>query len=145
MNSQTRIVVNVGDLCVFRQADSEKVLLGRIIQYSYLEGNKRERQYSSNFVDMSIDSFCKIGAYANYFAVVESEEEINDVVPFESLESVFTTGYISMTNFICIVNESSVVTSYRGDIAFAVKLDHLDSILPDWRRLISLKREFIPS
>ena len=85
---------------------------------------------------MSIDTYRKIGVYANYFALFESEEN-TDLIPFESLDSSFTTGYVGMDNFMSIVNESSVVTSYRDDIAFYVKLNHLDSLLPEWRRLIS--------
>ena len=43
--SDVRVIVKIGDLCVFRQVESEKLLLGQIVQFSYLEGNKRERQY----------------------------------------------------------------------------------------------------
>ena len=45
----------------------EKCLLGRIIQFSYLTGAKKERQYSSNFVDLSKESYKSIGVYANWF------------------------------------------------------------------------------
>ena len=31
-------------------------MVGRVIQFSYLQGNKRERQYSANYVDLSKDT-----------------------------------------------------------------------------------------
>ena len=57
--------VRMGDLCLFHRVDSEKVLLGRVIQFSYLEGSKKQREYSGTFVDMSIDSYKNIGVFAN--------------------------------------------------------------------------------
>ena len=60
--------VRMGDLCLFHRVDSEKVLLGRVIQFSYLEGSKKQREYSGTFVDMSIDSYKNIGVFTNWFA-----------------------------------------------------------------------------
>ena len=114
-------------------------------QYSYLEGTRSGRQYSGTYVDMSLESFKTIGVYAISYALFDSEDEINDLIPFESLESVFTTGYVSMENFVCLVNGPFVINSDRDDISFYVKLDHMAVILPDWRRLVSLKKDFIPS
>ena len=58
--------VRAGDLCLFKSVDNEeKCVLDRIIQFSYLCGNKREREYSSNYCDMTIESHNDIGAFAN--------------------------------------------------------------------------------
>ena len=44
--------VRAGDLCIFIRVDSQdKCLLGRIIQFSYLQCTKRDRQYSSDYVE----------------------------------------------------------------------------------------------
>ena len=59
--------VNSGDMCVFKRIDCEKVIIGRVIQFSYLDGGKRERQYSSSYVDMSLESHKNIGVFANWF------------------------------------------------------------------------------
>ena len=44
--TETSKHVITGDLCFFRRIDCDKVLVGRVIQFSYIEGNKRERQYT---------------------------------------------------------------------------------------------------
>ena len=60
----TRHFVTAGELCVFRRGDSEeRLLLGRVIQFSYMYGNKWERQYTSNYVDLSKDSKTNIGSF----------------------------------------------------------------------------------
>ena len=56
-----------GDLCLFKRVDSSKCLIGRLIQFSYLTGNKRERQYNSMYVDMTKESYKGIGVLANWF------------------------------------------------------------------------------
>ena len=58
-------LVQMGELCLFRQVDKEKALLGRVIQFSYLKGNKKQREFSGTFVDMSNNSYKNIGVYAN--------------------------------------------------------------------------------
>ena len=59
--------VKSGDLCVFKRIDQKKYIVGRVIQFSYLLGNKRERQYSANYVDLSKDSYKTIGVFANWY------------------------------------------------------------------------------
>ena len=51
----------------------KKLLDGRIIQFSYMTGNKRERQYPSGFVDMTKPSFTTIGVFANWFRETNKE------------------------------------------------------------------------
>ena len=54
------------DLCVFKRLDEKKYIVGRVIQFSYLLGNKRERQYSANYVNLSKDSYKTISVFANW-------------------------------------------------------------------------------
>ena len=113
--NDTEVIVHIGDLIIIRQIDNpEKVLLGRVIQFSYLEGTRSSHRYSSTYVDTSKDSYKTIGVYANYYALFDPE--INDIIPFESLDSFFTTGYAPMENFVCLVNSSSVIDSDQDDI-----------------------------
>ena len=135
-------VIHIGDLILIRVIDnSGKVLLGRVVQFSYLQGTKSSRRYSSTYVDTSKDSYKTIGVYANYYARYGSEN--NGLIPFESLDSVFTTGYAAMENFVCLVNSSSVVDSHQDGVAFSIKLDHLVELLPNWEQIICMKRDFI--
>ena len=34
--------VKAGALCLFKRVDCQKILVGRVVQFSYIEGNKRE-------------------------------------------------------------------------------------------------------
>lgn len=120
--------VRVGDLCVFRRVDCDKLLLGRVMQFSYLTGNKRQCEYSSTYVDMSIPSYLNIGVYCNYFARsndVHSSERIR----FTPLHLVFTAGYLPMEHFICKLNEEYVFTSNHDDIPFEIPLTYLSTLL----------------
>ena len=67
--------VRVGDLCIFRRIDCEKVLLGGVVKFSYLVGTKKQREYSSSYVDMTKDSYKNIGVFSNYIA----RFEVNDL------------------------------------------------------------------
>ena len=80
--------VRMGDLCLLRRVDSEKVFLGRVIQFSYPQGTKKQ----STYVDMSIDSYKNIGVFANWFARVQRNDERDDLILFEPLDFVFTAG-----------------------------------------------------
>ena len=42
--------------------------MGRVVQFSYIEGNNRQHEYSSMYVDLTKDSYKSIGAFANWFA-----------------------------------------------------------------------------
>ena len=101
--------VRVGDLCIFRRS--------------------KQLEYSSTYVDMSIDSYKEIGVFANYFARFEQDEdEKNDFILFQHLDLVFSAGYLSTENCIGTINETSVVTSNHTDITFAIPLDSISSI-----------------
>lgn len=126
--------VHIGDLCLFRQLGSEKVLLGRVIQFSYLSGSKKEREFSGTYVDMKNESYKNIGVYANWFARRIIEE--GDFVHFEALDLVFTTGYHSMEHFVGIVDDLSIACNPSATLA--IKCSALDELLPDWNELLSI-------
>ena len=130
--------VKIGDLCLFRQLESEKVLLGRVIQFSYLEGNKKEREFSGCFVDMSIESFKGIGVYANWFA--RKKDSVSNNVDFEALDLVFKAGYLSMEHYVARLEDSCLLCEPGATLS--VKSSAFDSLLNDWNSLISYAHEF---
>ena len=132
--------VHAGDLCIFRRVDCEKVLLGRIVQFSYLEGTKKQRQYSSTYVDMDIDSYKTIGVFCNYFARCENKKK--DFIPFLPLDHVFTAGYLCLENYICTINENLISTSEDESITFEIDVNAFKKALPKWESLLSSHNEF---
>ena len=123
--------VNCGDLCIFKRVDdSSKCLAGRIIQFSYLAGNKRERQYSSEFVDMRKPSFKTIGVFANWFQGFKYAEG-EDMVKFKPLEFFFKPGYLSMDTYMCTINDTFL--EFNADCSFSISSSLLTDVLPDWK------------
>ena len=96
--------VKCGDLCIFKCVDdSMKCLLGRIVQFSCMQGNKKERQYSSDYVDLTKDSHRSIGVFANWFNGINVN--ITDIVSFIPLNLVFTPGYLSLQNYVSTIDD----------------------------------------
>lgn len=118
-------LVESGDLCAFRQEDSEKILLGRIIQFSYLEGTKKQREYSSTYVDVSCDSFEHIGVFCNWFQPKKAVDKIS----FFPLD-IFTIGYHPMTFYISTIESSSLQSDEEG--SFSIDKGLLETMFPDW-------------
>ena len=122
----------LGDLCIFTRVDCEKCLLGRIIQFSYLTGAKKERQYSSNFVDLTKESYKSIGVYANWFQGTRAlnNQDFNKV-SFKPVELVFTPGYLPMSYYIASIDDSTLL--YNADFSFSIPVEILKTALPRWR------------
>ena len=125
--------VRAGDLCVFIRIDcAEKCLVGRIIQFSYMQGNKRERQYSADFVDLTKATYKNIGVFANWFQGTRiSQDRRVDVVEFKPLELIFTPGYISLTHYIASIDDSTMIES--SDNSFSLPIDVVRKVLPQWK------------
>ena len=107
--------VQSGDLCIFRRVDNCKNLIGRVIQFSYLDGSKRDQQYTSIYVDMSKDSFRTIGCFANWYSGVydiTSTSNSANILPFKPL-NIITIGYLSMENYVGTVSEETLVEIAR--------------------------------
>ena len=111
-----------GDLCVFTRVDSqEKCLVGQIIQFSYMKGNKREQQYSSDYVDLSKDFYKYIGVFANWFQGTRiSEERLKRVVDFKPLDNVFTPGYLSLAHYCATIDDSTLTESENNSFFMSV-------------------------
>lgn len=133
------------DLCVFRQElDRKKALIGRVVQFSYMEGSKRTREYSSTYVDMNSytdndrEERNDIGAFANWFA--RQDLLCTDLVFIKPLELVFHAGFLSMKNYIATIDDSAVRCQPDGGLA--IKAVSLSSTVPNWRDIISLHDDF---
>ena len=119
--------VRAGDLCAFRRIDDgTKFLLGRVIQFSYLNGNKRQRQYSSNFVDLTKESIENIGALCNWYTFV-SFDRVR--VFFEPLR-MYTAGYIPFENYHCTVSDTAL--SADDNFSFTILIKDMENVASDW-------------
>ena len=135
---QQRVYSN--DLCFFRRIDSEKLLIGRVVQFSYLEGSKRAREYSSLYVDTSIDSCNSIGVFANWFQGAKETSE-NEFVSFIPLDGMFTIGYLSMKYYVATIDEN--VLCETENAAFSIPASVLSNIEARWKDLLSFDIDFL--
>ena len=130
--------VNSGDLCIFNRLDTGKKLIGRVIQFSYLEGNKKQRQYSSSYVDMSLESHKNIGVFANWYAISRVVDQSKKVF-FSTLDA-FTIGYLSMEKYVSTVNE--VEMAELEDEAFSIPIVNLENLIQDWGETMTFINDF---
>ena len=123
--------MRAGDLCLFKSIDNEeKYVLGRIIQFSYLRGNKREREYSSNYCDMTIESRNDIGTFANWFIAVYPTDTSAKEVLFRPVDMLFTSGYVTMSNYLANIEDSMLIESNNLSTVFSLPKYVLDEVLP---------------
>ena len=122
---QREELIQSGDLCAFKQVESDKLIIGRVIQFSYLEGTKKQREYSSTYVDVTCESFNSIGVFCNWFQPVKAL----DGLVFFPLD-VFTTGYHPMEYYVSTVDMSSLQSHDEG--SFSIKIQTLQKMFPDW-------------
>ena len=130
-------IVRVGDMCVFQRVESSNLLLGRAVCFSYLEGNKRQRQYSSQYVDLTKASYTKIGVFANWFSF---EHVSQAVAVFMPLDFAYKAGYLSMEHYQLTINDSHLQNVKGG--SFAISTDILNGILPEWELRLTKSSEF---
>ena len=115
--------------------DAEKYIIGRVIQFSYLRGNKREREYSSNYCDISKQSHNNIGTFANWYIAVHPRDTTENVffkpVMLPTAGYVFfkpvmlpTAGYVAMSNYVARIDEHT--------LSFSLPQQVLDKVLPNW-------------
>ena len=138
--------VRVGDLCVLRRVDCDRLVMGRVVQFSYLTGTKKQRAYSSTYFDMSIESFKDIGVYCNYFAR-SNNTDFTETVAFEPLELVFTTGYLTMENYVCRIKEELVTVSNNESVTFEIPIIEICQLLQkseESEESLSFLNEFSP-
>ena len=127
--------VRSGDLCLFKRVDSPKCLIGRLIQFSYITGNKRERQYNSMYVDMTKESYKGIGVFANWFEGTRKTStgsaENAEIINFKPLYLVFAPGYVSLENYLSTIDDFSLIES--PDYSFSISVAVLKKVLPQWK------------
>lgn len=110
-SSMVETVATSGDLFVFRRVDDgNKMLVGRIVQFSYLNETKRRQEYSSMYVDLTKDH-AGIGAFANWYAL---SDVVDDFVYFSPLIDVFTQGYVSMEKYVCTLPKTYISITQTG-------------------------------
>lgn len=130
-----------GDLCVFKRVDDEKKkLIGRIIQFSYMEGSKKAREYSSSFVETTLLSASNIGALANWYQGVSST--MNDpFVSFKPLNSYYDIGYHSIGKFYNYSIDESCLNE-STEFSFAIHQSNLSEGDENWRSSLSFDFDF---
>ena len=130
--------VRCGDLCFFSRVDCEKCLVGRVIQFSYLTGSKKERQYSSDYVDLTKDSHKNIGVLANWFQgtrAVSGNNTSGGLITFKPIENVFTPGYLSMKHYVGSIDDSSL--QENPEFSFSIPVEVVRKVLPNWHSKIT--------
>ena len=130
-DSGPRSKVESGDLCIFNRIDCDKKLVGRVIQFSYLEGTKKQRQYSSSYVDMSLESHKDIGVFANWYAI----SRIDDENVFFQVFDAFTIGYLSMANYLSTVNKVEMADSEND--SFSIPIATFRDLFDDWKEMMT--------
>ena len=133
--------VNSGDLCIFKRLDLNKNLIGRVIQFSYLEGTKKQRQYSSSYVDMALESHKEIGVFANWYGV--STFDLKSGKVYFRLTNAFTAGYLSMANYLATITaDKTESTESEEDAAFAISVTTIEELINDWRNTMTFNSDF---
>ena len=98
-----------------------------------MQRNKSDRQYSSDFVDLTNVSYKKVGVFANWFQGTRTAEERSEnVVVFKPLSHVFKPGYLSLKHYCATIDDSTL-----NDSSFSLSVDVLTKILPRWRTKIT--------
>ena len=135
---ETPAHVIAGDLVIFKRCDDgEKMLLGRVVQFSYMTGRtKEERSYSSTYVDLAKDTFKRIGVFANWYA--RNNDSINDIISFKSVDDTFAAGYISMEYYVCTILSELLDIE---DSSFSVQTKDIEALLPNWKISLSTYSE----
>ena len=100
-----------------------------MVQFSYLLGTKKQRQFSNGSVDLGKASASNIGVYANWFYGVKPSENQDEtqgerVIAFRPVELQFTCGTVE--NYVATIHPSIVMDSMN--YSFSISLDALEQI-----------------
>ena len=135
-SASSHTLVSSGDLCIFKRIDDvDKLLIGRIVQFSYLKGTKCQQEYSGMYVDLTKD-YRSIGVFANWFAMFNLSDS---TVEFRPLVNVFTQGYISMENYLSTIPDSNVTTTENG---FFLQSNMVIENVDNWKNVMSKISDF---
>ena len=136
---QVRMKFHLVTVARFKRVDCKKCLIGRVVQFSYLTGNKRQRQFSNNFINLSKDSVKNITVLANWFSAVSQSDDQrlkeNDFILFKSIEIEFTCGYIAAECYIATIYKTVAMDAPNS--SFSIPCSTLKNFLPNWRDRLS--------
>ena len=108
------------------------------MQFSYLYGTKKEREYSSNYCDLTKESCNDIGAFVDWFLPTHSvESDGSDCnVIFKPAGHLFTTGYLGMSNYYKKIKYSYLIESDDSSSDFLIPKRVLNELLPNWQHFL---------
>ena len=88
-----------------------------------MEGNTKERQYSSNYVDLSKKSYENVGVVTNWYQGTRiSEERSKSIMDFKPLGQLFTPGYLSLAYYCATIDDSVLNTEVLTTILLGCPL-----------------------
>ena len=129
-----------GNLCFFWRVDCEKCLVDRVVLFSYLTGSKKQRQYSSDYVDLTKDSCKNIGVLASWFQgirVVSGSNASWGLVTFKPIENIFTPGYLPIKHYVGSIDESSLPENLEFSLSIPVQV--IQKVLPNWHSKLTFE------
>ena len=119
------------DLCIFRRVDEpSKYALGRIIQFSYMSGTKKNREFSSDYVDLDDKKYLScIGSFCNwYLATEEVGLDIGFLITHD-----YTQGYLSLDNYVMKIRNDRL--TYSENYAFKIDKNYLENYIGNIKKL----------
>ena len=126
--------VKVGDYCIFKRIDHPKFIIGRVIQFSYLYGNKRDRQYSATFVDISNASYKDIGVLCDWYVLCD---DISDGVIFlEEDTQTYSVGFVTMEQYYCKIETSEITVC---DSRLSMTISAIKGTFPQWKECLTFQ------
>ena len=138
--ARTETTVTSGDLCIFRQIDTDdRILVGRMIQFTYLSGTKRQQEYSGMYVDLSEPSYKTIGVFGNWYAQEDNIKK-QDLIEFVPIRHAFHIGYVSMENYVCTVPNANFISTDSG--SFTIPRNMEIANLPNWQAMLAKRSDF---
>ena len=120
------------DLCMFRKVDdSSKFGIGRLLQFSYMHGSKKGREFSSDYVDFDAHKteLSEIGAFCNWYV----GEEAGDFIGF-TLTHDYTQGYLSLDNYFMKIPENKCTMS--ENYGFIITKEYFLNCINDFNKVI---------
>lgn len=119
------------DLCLFKRVDDQrKFAIGRVLQFSYMRGSKKEREFSSDYVDFDADAeMSYIGAFCNWYVGEEKDSEIGFILSYN-----YAQGYLSLDNYVMKIPDSQVAIS--EEYAFIIRKEYLDTCIDDYNKVL---------
>ena len=121
-----------GDLGLFRTVDDSRyTIIGRVVQFSYLRGTKKQREYSSNYVDLRLESKNDIGALCNWYECKRDHDKLS----FKT-SNIYTIGYVSLENYDLPISDTILTTNVDEGYLFGIQIQDIQRVVPNWKNII---------